>query len=757
MPCSAPSNSNTTTTKQLLYIIDDPKKGADPEKKGLFAFCCFSFATQGGEKKAIPEFKTSIEMTHSPTDKITLVWMDEKDESSVVLCKQDSPKDGAIPITLFVIQHHQVLNFQIPFSEPKLLDKVSVYFDRLGTLLMVLIPGFYFQLINCSLIQDIQLNICLNSDSPEKHLIPTLPGQQERIHNYLDALDRKVSKPPPGIHLQIFRDWRVATQQGQELRTILDVASGSIMRFRLNRAAIFELCTNPAISTELQVKALNLAIVHAQDSTLIAEVMNHLCVNQNCTSLLFKEYLLGTSHKMYLAKNLQEQVARACAIVLPSTIIGDHTIFPPPNHFEREPFPFKLDTNPDTPTTVLQERPPPKKASSLPGSLPGTPSKEDSGKIALQQSQDKCLAPTTQLKYVSPSTTPKKKVVWLPQVATKQLSPRGAEQSKDDLTKGLFGKLINMFDFKNDKKIDDPYLPPVKVTIDESNSGLDPNKYQYIQFLANQMYTQLSKEVKMSRQQCQYYGQQYRDFQAICANELWGVLAKCSIEDDNTTPKQRRDIFSQFSHFHVALEELCFPFPRGFKKRFTNSGYRCLPRNVFLQFIEHGVLELSYNFVKSVLSNLTQSPEDRTFKYLLLSKLPEPEAVKLMTLDPPVEEYTLMCSYLLEHKLRTHTWTYQKGVDMGEMEEADFLPLQIYLSSLGQKHPDIQFINQWAEGMYSFLTVKPEEGECGGGGARGRKTSVERRQHGSGSGGDDNRQHSSVGDSRSEDKNKTPL
>lgn len=70
-----------------------------------------------------------------------------------------------------------------------------------------------------------------------------------------------------------------------------------------------------------------------------------------------------------------------------------------------------------------------------------------------------------------------------------------------------------MFDFKNDKKIDDPYLPPVKVTIDESNSGLDPNKYQYIQFLANQMYTQLSKEVKMSRQQCQYYGQQYRDFQ----------------------------------------------------------------------------------------------------------------------------------------------------------------------------------------------------------------------------------------------------
>lgn len=45
----------------------------------------------------------------------------------------------------------------------------------------------------------------------EKHLIPTLPGQQERIHNYLDALDRKVSKPPPGIHLQIFRDWRGTT------------------------------------------------------------------------------------------------------------------------------------------------------------------------------------------------------------------------------------------------------------------------------------------------------------------------------------------------------------------------------------------------------------------------------------------------------------------------------------------------------------------------------------------------------------------
>eukprot|EP01121_Diplochlamys_sp_Union-15-3_P007086 TRINITY_DN1771_c0_g1_i4.p1 TRINITY_DN1771_c0_g1~~TRINITY_DN1771_c0_g1_i4.p1 ORF type:complete len:100 (+),score=15.31 TRINITY_DN1771_c0_g1_i4:68-367(+) len=82
-------------------------------------------------------------------------------------------------------------------------------------------------------------------------------------------------------------------------------------------------------------------------------------------------------------------------------------------------------------------------------------------------------------------------------------------------------------------------------------------------------------------------------------------------------------LFRILSNFHCALEELMFPFPKGFHEDFVKLGFYCLPRNVFLQYLERQVFELTPSFVDQVMRDLGVSEEDTQFKNMLLVSLEE--------------------------------------------------------------------------------------------------------------------------------------
>uniref|UniRef100_A0A4W5KIF7 Gamma-secretase-activating protein C-terminal domain-containing protein n=1 Tax=Hucho hucho TaxID=62062 RepID=A0A4W5KIF7_9TELE len=60
---------------------------------------------------------------------------------------------------------------------------------------------------------------------------------------------------------------------------------------------------------------------------------------------------------------------------------------------------------------------------------------------------------------------------------------------------------------------------------------------------------------------------------------------------------------AEWAVFHVmcrileATKTLCLPLPPGYHTLLAVLGVRCLPRHTFLQYVDHGVLQLTETFV----------------------------------------------------------------------------------------------------------------------------------------------------------------
>ncbi len=105
-------------------------------------------------------------------------------------------------------------------------------------------------------------------------------------------------------------------------------------------------------------------------------------------------------------------------------------------------------------------------------------------------------------------------------------------------------------------------------------------------------------------------------------NQLFRYITS-SIQD--TQDKRLSSVsFDILEHLHNSLEELGFPFPRGFHSMFVRLGYSCLSRNLFIQYMNRGVFTIEEDFVEEVVNLLSDcnSPEDHHFKSLLINRLP---------------------------------------------------------------------------------------------------------------------------------------
>lgn len=65
--------------------------------------------------------------------------------------------------------------------------------------------------------------------------------------------------------------------------------------------------------------------------------------------------------------------------------------------------------------------------------------------------------------------------------------------------------------------------------------------------------------------------------------------------------------YQVLENLYCVLEELSYHCPRGFSALFVEAGYRTLPRNVFLQYLERGIFSLNESFIEDVLSGLGSS------------------------------------------------------------------------------------------------------------------------------------------------------
>ncbi|XP_018585300.2 gamma-secretase-activating protein isoform X2 [Scleropages formosus] len=174
---------------------------------------------------------------------------------------------------------------------------------------------------------------------------------------------------------------------------------------------------------------------------------------------------------------------------------------------------------------------------------------------------------------------------------------------------------------------------------------------------------------------------------------------------------------AEWAVFHVmtrileATAGLSLPLPPGYHTLLAVLGMRCLPRHTFLQYVDHGLLQLTDPFVSRLLTDLDNSRANEELKFSILKRLPESMEQKICQLwDHPITSACISRTYvrgLLEKQDKT-----KGGSSLLERDKSsrypEFLPLT-YLAKIlsdlesqvlnpfeGQENVDAKFVEETA-------------------------------------------------------------
>lgn len=132
-----------------------------------------------------------------------------------------------------------------------------------------------------------------------------------------------------------------------------------------------------------------------------------------------------------------------------------------------------------------------------------------------------------------------------------------------------------------------------------------------------------------------------------------------------------------------AMRALCLPLPPGYHTLLAVFAVRCLPHHTFLQYIDHGVVQLTETFVSRLMTDLDNSDANERLKFSILKRLPEPMARRIYHMwDHPVSSASISTNYvrtLLEKRSKNEGFAFTGRDKPGFRPE--FLPLS-YLAKI---------------------------------------------------------------------------
>ncbi|XP_034019858.1 gamma-secretase-activating protein [Thalassophryne amazonica] len=126
-----------------------------------------------------------------------------------------------------------------------------------------------------------------------------------------------------------------------------------------------------------------------------------------------------------------------------------------------------------------------------------------------------------------------------------------------------------------------------------------------------------------------------------------------------------------------ATRALCLPLPPGYHTLLAVFAVRCLPHHTFLQYIDHGLLQLTETFVSRLATDLDNSDANEKLKFSVLKRLPQPMEKTIFRMwDHPVSSASISRDYvrtLLEKRNKNKGFVFCSGDQPGFRLE--FLPL----------------------------------------------------------------------------------
>ncbi|XP_059367266.1 gamma-secretase-activating protein [Carassius carassius] len=154
----------------------------------------------------------------------------------------------------------------------------------------------------------------------------------------------------------------------------------------------------------------------------------------------------------------------------------------------------------------------------------------------------------------------------------------------------------------------------------------------------------------------------------------------------------------EWAMFHVmfrileATKGLCLPLPPGYSTLLSVLGVRCLPQHTFLQYVDHGLLQLTEPFVSRLMTDLDNSDANEQLKFSILKRLPEYMEQKVsQQWDHPITSACISREYV-----RTLLEINLENTDSALLDHSkscfypDFLPLNYLAKILSKREEQAQ-------------------------------------------------------------------
>ncbi|XP_037318212.2 gamma-secretase-activating protein isoform X1 [Pungitius pungitius] len=136
-----------------------------------------------------------------------------------------------------------------------------------------------------------------------------------------------------------------------------------------------------------------------------------------------------------------------------------------------------------------------------------------------------------------------------------------------------------------------------------------------------------------------------------------------------------------------ATRGLCLPLPPGYHTLLAVFAVRCLPHHTFLQYIDHGFLQLTETFVSRLMTDLDNSDANERLKFSILKRLPEPMEQRIYHMwDHPVSSASISRDYT-RTLLEKHD---NKGCAFPSRDKPGFTPEFLPLTYLAKILSDIE-------------------------------------------------------------------
>ncbi|XP_041349870.1 gamma-secretase-activating protein-like isoform X2 [Gigantopelta aegis] len=620
----------------------------------------------------IPDVAVNATVLTQPNGTICICYKHHKSQSNPAEYRSDSQThhdEESINYYICMVHHAKTIQGCVSGLSQSILGSRRLSFHWLGDYLMVLLPGFFVHLLNVSIEYEPCHHIMLhNENKPLKSKVTLSPAAQscgplpvsftsdveEKDHKpatvrFQESEEHTLCTSPQPVSIQEVTDEEIPVTSviSENARTIhtlssctgfcKDISSSSICLYDYHSGCVWRLsvslddlfqCFRTAYSSTRQA-LFHYLLLKSKDLFTLKKVFADICqdaTNPEIPTALV-EFLITTTYSS-MKRQLGREVLRLLPFTSVDTFRGQFVKDSAGVLFARLSYTALGSINFSTKTARDRM----------------SRKHEDIWDILRKHLRLKQIdAPKRFLQdkvkgtYTQHIRNEKRRLSW--EYVSKEQSFLG-HVTAGSCNRSVFGEstLTVADSFPGRQSRADTVLGAVPGFL-KGGLGEDNTAFNILLSLTEQMLTghlthHLKKDSRVKAQNVakEYVSCQVQQSRQLC-HILWSVAGFTPEESmpDLSEPgsDEEYELFQLLERFYLTVTEKSFPLPSGFRTYFTALGFRCMQLNLFLQYVDHGVLELTGDFISQLLTDVPDDGDDGEnvkLKYAIISRLPKTAA-----------------------------------------------------------------------------------------------------------------------------------